>query len=584
MEGGRFLGRSRPIWKVVLYSLLSFGVYGRVLLYKSVKEVDGHEVLFLDLPLYRLGVIAPVIGPFVVKRRLALLVDELTRDEVTLSKVHTTGLTWAALLPWIPLFHALTQRHLNAYWKLQRRLDDIESRRDTVQQLKGTAATDEDKAKLKQMQADLRERERILEDAREAAIAIRDAERARERARAQAGVRKRKRPAIGRYVNPKTWFDALMVRLRARLEAKGDEQEVLDEDPEPVRAEEAPSAKKPKAKPSKAEEPPAAAQEAVPSPAPEPVAESKRSRFGFLKRASKDEQGAQEAEEVAEAAEAEADAGQAGRKRRFSLPSFGKKKEEAVEEEEQADAPAPKASRRQPRQEAKAAPEPAAKDEPSKAKDEAARPQKPPKPQKPEKPREPDPEWLAEYEAYTIRDRKTILSRKESKLLEEFEKYRDRRERREERAREREYQRLVKRAEKERNEAAGGGAKRKFGLGRKKSQGEDEAEAAEDLPPVSVERPEKPDGPPMRSRKERKTIREMAKARQKRLKREARRQARAQKRQAKAHAESGADESATPSRATSKPRQQDTAHNAGPKKTKRAANSRSSKPTKARKP
>jgi len=185
MAGGVFVGRPRPLWKVALYGLITFGVYGRVHLYKSAKEIDGHEVLFLDLRLWLLGAILPIGGPLVLKWRLLHHVAPMVKHDATAPRVHVGWLRAAAFLPWIPLYHVLLQRHLSHHWILHRKLADLEARGDVLEQRRAHARTDADREAVRRLEADLRLRGDVLKQAQEAALEIREAKRARERAEAE---------------------------------------------------------------------------------------------------------------------------------------------------------------------------------------------------------------------------------------------------------------------------------------------------------------------------------------------------------------------------------------------------------------
>jgi hypothetical protein len=182
MAGAVFVGRPRPVWKVILYSLLTLGIYGRVHLYKSAKEIDGHEALFLDLRLWMLGVILPVGGPLVVKWRLVYHLEPLVRHDATAPRIHVGWLRAAAFIPWLPVYHALAQRHLSHHWLLHRKLADLQARREVLEQRRAQARTEADREEVRRLEADLRMREEVLNQAQEAALEIRDAQRARARA------------------------------------------------------------------------------------------------------------------------------------------------------------------------------------------------------------------------------------------------------------------------------------------------------------------------------------------------------------------------------------------------------------------
>lgn len=182
MDGGVYTGRIRRPGLVVLWALLSLGVYTRVLLYRSVREIDGHDARFLSLRLYLLGVILPFGGPLAVKWRLAELAAETVQHDVTARPVHVRRMRALAFVPWFPAFALSLIRHLNPHWALHRKIQDLEGRREMLEQRRRVARSKEALEEVARLDAELRERVGDLEDARQAALAIRDANLARRRA------------------------------------------------------------------------------------------------------------------------------------------------------------------------------------------------------------------------------------------------------------------------------------------------------------------------------------------------------------------------------------------------------------------
>lgn len=176
-----FIGRKRRPAGVVLYSLLTLGVYGRVFVYKTLRELDGHEALFLDLRVYRILLILPVVGPFVAKWRLAGLLPDVLRHDVSAGPVHVAGLRWAALVPWIPIFHLLVQRHLTPHWQLHRKQVDLVAKEEVLAGLEKSRGANAQRQR-QEIEEEIRRRREELENTRGAALALREAEDARRRA------------------------------------------------------------------------------------------------------------------------------------------------------------------------------------------------------------------------------------------------------------------------------------------------------------------------------------------------------------------------------------------------------------------
>lgn len=202
-----FVGRRRHPAKIVLYSLLTFGVYGRVFVYRTLKEIEGHDVLFLDLRIYKILLVLPIVGPLIAKWRLAGLLPKILKHDVTASHVSVPGLRWAALVPWFPLFHVFIQLHLTPHWELHRKMDDLDARREVAEALrKGrTKAAQEE---LAQLEEEIRRREQELENARAAALAYQAAREAKRLAEKEI------RKAGGRPARLKSLVPSLRLRRR----------------------------------------------------------------------------------------------------------------------------------------------------------------------------------------------------------------------------------------------------------------------------------------------------------------------------------------------------------------------------------
>lgn len=180
-----YVGRRRnPVWLVV-WQFLTLGVYGRVWLYKLLREFDGHEALFMDRRPYLLLLILPFVGPFLVKRRITVLLGDLVHHDVTASHHRPGRLTAAALVPLLPLFHVLVQRSLNHHWKMHTKETELQLKREEVESLRHRARSPDQVRQVKSLEAEAQRRARELEDLRNAALALREAERVRRRAEAE---------------------------------------------------------------------------------------------------------------------------------------------------------------------------------------------------------------------------------------------------------------------------------------------------------------------------------------------------------------------------------------------------------------
>lgn len=117
-----FVGRDRVVWRQVLLSLVTLGIYRRVWLHRVNKEVDGHEMLGLNHKLNAVLLCLPVLGPTIVtfqtSRRVApmLAAGGLRYGPPTL--------LWlvSLLIPVLGnLAHmAWTQSRLNRFWAQER--------------------------------------------------------------------------------------------------------------------------------------------------------------------------------------------------------------------------------------------------------------------------------------------------------------------------------------------------------------------------------------------------------------------------------------------------------------------------------
>ncbi|HLE47669.1 MAG TPA: hypothetical protein VI818_05175 [Candidatus Thermoplasmatota archaeon] len=190
-----YVGRRRHPVKVLVYQLLTLGVYGRVLLYKMLREFDGHEALFLDRRPYILLLILPFIGPFLVKRRIAHLLEDTVHHDVTTKVPSRRRLLLIALIPLAPWYHWIVQQALNHHWKMHTKEEELALKQGQLAALERKSRTKENLEAAHALRKEVSLRTKELDDLRAAAIALREAEevrRAAERDLARSGARRRK--------------------------------------------------------------------------------------------------------------------------------------------------------------------------------------------------------------------------------------------------------------------------------------------------------------------------------------------------------------------------------------------------------
>lgn len=176
-----FAGRKRHPVKIFAYGLLTFGIYNRVFTFRTLREIDGHEALFLDLRVLRLLLWLPIIGPWIAKWRLANLLPRAVQHDAAAAPVHVRFLKCLALVPVFPLFPIFVQLHLSPHWDLHRKVDDLAAKREILVQLQASRRK-EDQDQAAELSAEIRRREQALRDHEEAALALRAAAQARRQA------------------------------------------------------------------------------------------------------------------------------------------------------------------------------------------------------------------------------------------------------------------------------------------------------------------------------------------------------------------------------------------------------------------
>jgi DNA-directed RNA polymerase subunit RPC12/RpoP len=111
-------GRQRILWQVILWYVLTLGIYRRIWLYKVNKEVDGHAGLGFNHRTTLWLLLLPFIGPSIVTWHTANRINSYLYTDKDLQYGPTWGL-WAATL--IPIlgngaFLGWTQTRLNHFW------------------------------------------------------------------------------------------------------------------------------------------------------------------------------------------------------------------------------------------------------------------------------------------------------------------------------------------------------------------------------------------------------------------------------------------------------------------------------------
>lgn len=171
-----YIGRRRHWARTLIYGILTLGIYGRVLLYRQVKEIDGHRALFIDVRLVGFLLVLPIFGPLAVKLRLRrLLVDTVTRD-ITHSPVRRGILLLLAFIPIVPAFQIHIQHHLNIYWRRQTKIEDVKHLRSDLEKLRKRRKTDDVKRRIQETEDRIERLQSALHDEEEAARAIQEAE------------------------------------------------------------------------------------------------------------------------------------------------------------------------------------------------------------------------------------------------------------------------------------------------------------------------------------------------------------------------------------------------------------------------
>lgn len=240
MAGYIFLGRQRHPLKILLFQLLTLGIYGRVYLYKILREFDGHEALFLDRRPYIPLLILPFVGPLIVKQKVTAIAADLIHHDVTTPRFKPGRLRLLAWLPLVPLFHMELQRVLNHHWGMHGKELELELKRAQLAPLQRSRTPEAAKA-AQVLAKDIAQREKELDDVRQASLALREAEQVRLEAEREAGGRRGSTMALVRKLGA-----AATSRLPRRgSDTSGETEEAVEslpetEEPEPTRRGKAP--------------------------------------------------------------------------------------------------------------------------------------------------------------------------------------------------------------------------------------------------------------------------------------------------------------------------------------------------------
>lgn len=235
-----YVGRRRHWARTLIYGVLSVGIYGRVLLYKQVKEIDGHRALFIDLRVIAFLLFLPFLGPLAVKLKLRRLLVETLAQDITQPPVRRGLMLALAFVPIIPAFHMQVQHRLNRYWRRQRKVEDLKHMRADLEKLQAQRKTQDVKSRIAELEDRIERHQEALQDEEEAARAIREAE--AERRAAEREFKDARRGPVRRMM-------ASVKAAAARTGSSDDEDD--DEDDEPSAEKERPK----KAKAAKKAEP-----------------------------------------------------------------------------------------------------------------------------------------------------------------------------------------------------------------------------------------------------------------------------------------------------------------------------------------
>jgi hypothetical protein len=274
-----YVGRSRHRVRIAIYQILTLGVYGRVWMYKLLREFDGHEALFLDRRPYVPLLVLPIVGPFFVKRRVTKLVDDVIHHDVTSPGFRRRNALLLGLIPLLPFFQLYVQKVVNHHWRMHTKQEELELRKGQLAALERRKDADS-QAQAKVLAKDVAQRQKELEDLRSAALALREAEALRRSAAREAGVRRSPLAAVKKLgsLNP--------LRRKAGADEPLDDAAAPEPSKEEPLVEEPPKSRR-KKEPEPVEELPAAAEESAEGP----VQESKPGFFARFrsKRAEADE-------------------------------------------------------------------------------------------------------------------------------------------------------------------------------------------------------------------------------------------------------------------------------------------------------
>lgn len=116
-----FVGKDRLVWRRVLYYFLTLGIYRRVWLVRTLREMDGHDGHGLPRLLVVGLAVLPVVGPYI----LSVLASQAAARMLQGSPI-SYGPTWlwklALIIPILgpASFIGFQQGRLNRFWRHER--------------------------------------------------------------------------------------------------------------------------------------------------------------------------------------------------------------------------------------------------------------------------------------------------------------------------------------------------------------------------------------------------------------------------------------------------------------------------------
>lgn len=116
-----FVGKTRVAWRGVLWYVLSLGIYRRVWLVRTLREMSGHQGLALGMRLAVALAVLPAVGPYVLSVRAHRMAVRIAVGSTVSVKA---SWAWPVLLA-VPIagpatFVGVQQGRLNRLWAYER--------------------------------------------------------------------------------------------------------------------------------------------------------------------------------------------------------------------------------------------------------------------------------------------------------------------------------------------------------------------------------------------------------------------------------------------------------------------------------